>query len=55
MHVYVTNSISLANTGLGGTFEEEMEAFKRVVQVAMEKLQHLTKSPTSQVNGTIEA
>ena len=35
MPVYVGNSISLANTGLGGTVEEEMEVFAKVVEVAM--------------------
>lgn len=55
MHVYVSNSISLASTGLGGTFEEEMEAFKKVVQVALSKLQHLTTPTSSIPNGTNEA
>ncbi|KAI1818105.1 hypothetical protein GGS20DRAFT_529771 [Poronia punctata] len=39
MPVYVGNSISLANTGLGGTVEEELEAFKQVVAIALDKLQ----------------
>jgi hypothetical protein len=51
MHVYVSNSISLASTGLGGTFEEEMEAFKTVAEVALDKLQHLTKVPSGISNG----
>ncbi|KAF7539816.1 hypothetical protein G7054_g1858 [Neopestalotiopsis clavispora] len=55
MHVYVSNSISLASTGLGGTFEEEMEAFKKVVEVALSKLQHLTTAASSMPNGTNEA
>ncbi|KAI0124247.1 hypothetical protein BJ170DRAFT_77150 [Xylariales sp. AK1849] len=55
MHVYVSNSLSLANTGLGGTFDEEMEAFKKVVEVALDKLQHLIKSTSSMPNGTNEA
>ena len=37
--VYVTNSMSFANAGMGGTVEEEMEAFKTIVQVISEKLQ----------------
>ncbi|KAI5458432.1 hypothetical protein BGZ63DRAFT_426834 [Mariannaea sp. PMI_226] len=37
--VYVTNSMSFANAGMGGTVEEEMEAFKCIVQVALERLQ----------------
>lgn len=38
---YVGNSISFANTGLGGTVEEEMEAFKQIAELALSKLQHL--------------
>ncbi|KAJ3519639.1 hypothetical protein NM208_g14047 [Fusarium decemcellulare] len=37
--VYVSNSMSFANAGMGGTVEEEMEAFKTVVQVVLERLQ----------------
>ncbi|KAF4121817.1 hypothetical protein GMORB2_1657 [Geosmithia morbida] len=36
--VYVTNSISFVNAGMGGTVEEEMEAFKSIVQVALEHI-----------------
>ncbi|KAL2256252.1 hypothetical protein VTK26DRAFT_1928 [Humicola hyalothermophila] len=36
---YVGNSISFASTGLGGTVEEEMEAFKKVVEVVLSQLQ----------------
>jgi hypothetical protein len=40
--VYVGNSISFASAGMGGTVEEEMEGFRRCVEVvigllAMEK------------------
>ncbi|KXJ93252.1 hypothetical protein Micbo1qcDRAFT_174338 [Microdochium bolleyi] len=38
MPVYVANSISFANTGLGGTVEEEMEAFKQVVALVSQQL-----------------
>ena len=38
MPVYVTNSISFANAGMGGTVEEEMEAFKNIVEVTLGKL-----------------
>jgi hypothetical protein len=31
--VYVGNSISFANAGMGGTVEEEMEGFGRCVEV----------------------
>jgi hypothetical protein len=55
MHVYVSNSISLANTGLGGTFEEEMEAFKKVAEVTLAKLQHLAAAPASIPNGSNSA
>ncbi|RMZ70802.1 20S proteasome chaperone domain-containing [Pyrenophora seminiperda CCB06] len=33
--IYVGNSSSFASSGLGGTVEEEMEGFRRVVEVAM--------------------
>ena len=33
--VYVGNSMSFASAGMGGTVEEEMEGFKRVVEVVM--------------------
>lgn len=33
--VYVGNSISFASAGMGGTVEEEMEGFKRVVEVVV--------------------
>ncbi|KAI1391359.1 uncharacterized protein F4822DRAFT_183178 [Hypoxylon trugodes] len=53
MPVYVGNSISFANTGLGGTVEEEMEAFKKVVEVTLSKLQDVIKSPPGALpNGT---
>jgi hypothetical protein len=33
--VYVGNSSSFASAGMGGTIEEEMEGFRRVVEVVM--------------------
>lgn len=36
--VYVTNSISFRNAGMGGTVEEEMEAFKNVVEIVLAKI-----------------
>lgn len=33
--VYVGNSMSFASAGMGGTVEEEMEGFKRVVEVVV--------------------
>ena len=35
--VYVGNSISFASAGMGGTVEEEMEGFRKVVEVVMEE------------------
>ncbi|KAK8101641.1 hypothetical protein PG999_012015 [Apiospora kogelbergensis] len=55
MHVYVSNSVSLVSTGLGGTFEEEMEAFKKVLEVANVKLRHLTPGASDAPNGTTNA
>ncbi|RSL57163.1 hypothetical protein CEP54_008410 [Fusarium duplospermum] len=45
--VYVSNSMSFADAGMGGTVEEEMEAFKTIVQIVLEKLQPSTKSTTA--------
>ncbi|KAL6862309.1 hypothetical protein J3F83DRAFT_762615 [Trichoderma novae-zelandiae] len=36
--VYVTNSISLESMGMGGTVEEEMEAFKSVAEAILSVL-----------------
>ncbi|PVI00162.1 hypothetical protein DM02DRAFT_527605 [Periconia macrospinosa] len=36
--VYVGNSMSFANAGMGGTVEEEMEGFKQVVEVVVKLL-----------------
>ncbi|KAL1866357.1 hypothetical protein Daus18300_006821 [Diaporthe australafricana] len=44
--VYVANSMSFSSTGLGGTVEEEMEAFKRVVEVVTGKLQDVKRITT---------
>ncbi|KAJ8125134.1 hypothetical protein O1611_g8506 [Lasiodiplodia mahajangana] len=52
MPVYVGNSISFASTGLGGTMEEEMEAFKQVAAVALEKLQPVIQAAAVIPNGT---
>jgi hypothetical protein len=48
--IYVGNSISFASTGLGGTMEEEMEAFKQVVAVALDKLQPLIEAVNATPN-----
>ncbi|UPL02219.1 hypothetical protein LCI18_013153 [Fusarium solani-melongenae] len=45
--VYVSNSMSFADAGMGGTIEEEMEAFKSIVQIVLEKLQPSAKSTTA--------
>lgn len=47
--VYVGNSISFASAGMGGTVEEEMEGFKKVVEVVMEEVQ---KSDGGLANGS---
>jgi len=49
---YVGNSLSLASTGQGGTVEEEMEAFKRVVETLAPLLDDLVKSSRPLPNGT---
>lgn len=33
--VYVGNSMSFASAGMGGTVEEEIEGFKKVVEIVM--------------------
>lgn len=45
--VYVTNSISFENAGMGGTVEEEMEALKNILEVVLSHLRQ--EKPT--VNG----
>jgi hypothetical protein len=37
--VYVGNSMSFASTGLGGTVEEEIEGFKKVVEVVINEVE----------------
>lgn len=37
--VYVTNSVSFANAGMGGTVEEEMEGFKSIMDVVLPRIQ----------------
>ncbi|KAK3359878.1 hypothetical protein B0T25DRAFT_564844 [Lasiosphaeria hispida] len=41
---YVANSMSFASAGLGGTVEEEMEAFKQVTGLVLSQLQHVVGS-----------
>jgi hypothetical protein len=36
--VYVGNSITFESAGMGGTVEEEMEGFKRVVEVVVDEV-----------------
>ena len=45
--VYVTNSISFANAGMGGTVEEEMEAFKNIIEVVVPRIQNVTTNGVS--------
>lgn len=49
--VYVSNSISFASTGLGGTVEEEMDAFKKVVEVTLSQLQPVIESVQAASDG----
>lgn len=49
---YVGNSISFASTGLGGTVEEEMDAFKKVVEVTLANLQPIIESAKAPSDGT---
>lgn len=44
--------MSFANAGMGGTVEEEMEAFKTIVQVVLGKLQK-TETGAPAVNGVV--
>jgi hypothetical protein len=37
--VYVGNSMGFASAGMGGTIEEEIEGFKKVVAVVMGEVQ----------------
>jgi hypothetical protein len=37
--IYVGNSISFASAGMGGTVDEEIEGFKKVVQVVLDEVQ----------------
>ena len=47
------NSLSLASTGLGGTVEEELDAFKKVVETLTPLLDDLVvKSRDGLPNGT---
>lgn len=43
MPTYVGSSLDLSSMGMGGTADEEMEAFKKVVEVLLAKVRHLTK------------
>jgi hypothetical protein len=48
--VYVGNSISFASAGMGGTVEEQMEGFKKVVEIVMEQVRQ--NEDNQIVNGT---
>ena len=50
--VYVGNSVSFASTGLGGTVEEEIEGFKKVVKVVMEEVEKASSGGEKLVNGS---
>lgn len=40
---YVGSSLDLSSMGMGGTAEEEMEAFKKVIEVILARVRHVTK------------
>ena len=51
---YVGSSLNLSNMGMGGTPEEEMEAFRKVIEVILDKTQHVSKTSdgaTANANG----
>lgn len=48
--VYVTNSISFVNAGMGGTVEEEMEAFKNIAEAVLARI-HSAGVGATAVNG----
>lgn len=48
--VYVGNSMSFASAGLGGTIEEEIEGFKRVVDVVTSMVEKSGGPTTNGVN-----
>ena len=47
--VYVGNSISFSSAGMGGTVEEEMEGFRRVVEVVVKLLTNEEKNEKQSV------
>jgi hypothetical protein len=49
---YVGSSISFTNTGMGGTVEEEMEAFRKLVELVLGKLDPVIKRANTAPNGT---
>jgi hypothetical protein len=51
--VYVGNSISFASAGMGGTVEEEMEGFRRVVEVVIGVLSQEKDSVAEQLSGSL--
>ncbi|KAK0635711.1 hypothetical protein B0T17DRAFT_587116 [Bombardia bombarda] len=50
---YVANSMSFVSAGLGGTVEEEMEAFKQVASLVLSKLQPLIEPTSLPVNNSL--
>ena len=44
---YVGSSLDLSNMGMGGTAEEEMEAFKKVVEAIVENVYQITKDTSA--------
>jgi hypothetical protein len=50
---YVGNSISFASTALGGSVEEEMEAFQKVAALVLSKLQPLIQAAQPLSDGLV--
>lgn len=48
--VYVTNSMSFVDAGMGGTVEEEMQALKDIVQVTLAQLREDGTMPAAPVS-----
>ncbi len=49
--VYVGNSMSFASAGLGGTVEEEIEGFKKIVEAVLDEVGKAEKSAVNIMDG----
>jgi hypothetical protein len=48
--VYITNSVSFANAGMGGTVEEEIEGLKAIAEITIANVQQRVNSAAQLVN-----